>query len=74
MNFDKCEHFVDFIFTSGLLQDVAYGVQKLKFDSGNRETIHKAILTSRYSHAITFYKQTCIEVDYEPVTQLCGKY
>ena len=69
MNFDKCEHFVDFIFTSGLLQDVAYGVQNLKFDSGNRETIPKAILTSRYSHAITFYKQTCIEVDYEPLSE-----
>ena len=30
LNFNKCEHFLDFIFSNGLLQDTAYGVQKLK--------------------------------------------
>ena len=29
----KCEHFLDFIFNSGILQDVAYGVTNIKFDN-----------------------------------------
>ena len=52
LNMRKCEHFLDFIFSSGLLQGVAYGVHKIKFDSGNKGSFLKAILTTRYSHAI----------------------
>ena len=53
----KCEHFLDFIFNSGILQDVAYGVTNIKFDSGETQKIAHAILTTKYSHAITFYQQ-----------------
>ena len=69
LNIDKCEHFVDFIFSSGLLQDVAYGVHKIKFDCGKKETVPKAILTTRYSHAIGFYKQNCEKTAYEPLSE-----
>ena len=31
---EKIEHFLEFLFSRGLLQDVAYGVKKIKFDSG----------------------------------------
>ena len=33
LNTTKVEHFLDFIFDSGLLQDVAYGINKLKYDT-----------------------------------------
>ena len=35
LNATKVEHFFNFIFDSGLLQDVVYGINKLKYNSGN---------------------------------------
>ena len=35
----KFEHFLDYFFTSSLMQDVAYGITKLKYDSGGIKTI-----------------------------------
>ena len=29
---EKIEHFLEFLFSRGLLQDVAFGVNKIKFD------------------------------------------
>ena len=69
MNTDKCEHFIQFLFSSGLLQDVAYGVTKLKFDSGSEQTIPHAVLTTRYSHAIAFYLQICKDADFQPLSE-----
>lgn len=33
LSFAKAQHFVDFLFSTGLLQEVAYGTVKLKFDN-----------------------------------------
>ena len=44
LNTEKCEHFLDFLFSSGLMQDVAYGVTNLKYDSGDTQSIPHAIL------------------------------
>ena len=66
----KCEHFLDFIFNSGLLQDVAYGVTNLKFDSGEEQKIaHAIFLTTKYSRAIYFYYQMCSESEYHPLSK-----
>ena len=35
LHMDKVEHFLEFVFNSGLLQDVAYGTCNIKFDSGS---------------------------------------
>ncbi|XP_047137621.1 uncharacterized protein LOC124814116 [Hydra vulgaris] len=64
----KCEHFLDFIFTSGILHDVAYGITKLKYDSGEEQKIVHAILTAKYSHAIMFYRKSCSENNYIPLS------
>ncbi|XP_065683402.1 uncharacterized protein LOC100207340 [Hydra vulgaris] len=64
----KCEHFLDFIFTSGILHDVAYGITKLKYDSGEKQKIVHAILTTKYSHAIMFYQKSCNENNYIPLS------
>ncbi|XP_065677378.1 uncharacterized protein LOC136092761 [Hydra vulgaris] len=64
----KCEHFLDFILTSGNLHDVAYGITKLKYDSGEEQKIVHAILTTKYSHAIMFYRKSCSENNYIPLS------
>ena len=68
MNSDKVEDFVSFLFSSGLLQDVAYGVTNIKFDDGSKETIPHAILTTTYSHVISLYKDLCAEINFTPLS------
>ena len=68
LDLQKCEHFLDFIFTSGILQDVAYCVTKVKYDSGDEQKIAHAILTAKFSHAIMFYRLSCQQVSYEPLS------
>ena len=55
----KSEHFLDYIFNSGLLQDVAYGVNTIVMDSGDKQMVSNAILTTKYSHLIELYKASC---------------
>ena len=64
---EKIEHFLDFLFTRGLLQDVAYGVNKIKFDNGDEQKVANSILTMKYSHTTEFYKEICRETDYVPM-------
>ena len=59
LNVSKCEHFLGFVFMGGLLQYVAYGVTKIKYDSGEERKVANAVLTTKYSHAISFYLQSC---------------
>ena len=63
------EHFIEFVFSSGLIQDVAYGVTKLKFDSGDEQTIPHAVLTAKYSHVIAFYLQFCKDMGYDALSE-----
>ena len=58
LKFEKREIIIPqkLLFSSGLLQDE---VHKITFDSRNKETVPKAILTTCYSHAIGFYIQNC---------------
>ena len=64
----KFEQFLDFLFNSGLLQDVAYGVEK--FSNGQNEIILKAFSTSCYRHGIAFYKQTSSNTGYSSLSDL----
>ena len=75
MNMQKVEHFIDFIFSNGLLQDVAYSVSKWKYDSRDVQAIPHMILKSKYSHNIVFYQQSCFELSYTPYLKaLYGEY
>ena len=69
MNSLKSNHFIEFIFSSGMIQDVAYGVSKIQFESGSVQTIPNAILTSKYSHTIAFYLEICKNCGYEPLCE-----
>ena len=50
----KAEHFIDFVISSGLLQDVAYGTTNIQYDSGEAQKVGHVVLTSKYSHTIHF--------------------
>ena len=63
------EHFLDFIFSSGMLKDVAYGVTKIKYDSGEEQKVTYAILTTKFSHAIAFYIESCKIADLSPLSE-----
>ena len=65
---EKMEHFLEFLLSRGLLQDVAYGVNKIKFDSGEQPKVANAILTMKYSHTIAFYKDICQEINYSAMS------
>ena len=59
LDLNKSEHFLDFIFSSDMLQDVAYGITKIKYDSGEEQKVAHAILNTKFSHAIAFYIESC---------------
>ena len=59
LDINKCENFLDFLFCNNLLQDVAYGVTNIKFNNGGKQRVVHAISTTKYSHAIAFYIETC---------------
>ena len=42
-----------------MLQDVAFGTTALKYDTGERQTMPRAILTAMKSHVIEEYKRFC---------------
>ena len=65
---EKIKHFLEFLLSRGLLQDVAYGINKIKFDSGKQQKVANAILTMKYSHNIAFYKDICQEINYSPMS------
>ena len=42
---------------------------KLKYDSGDEQTIPHMILKSTFSHTIAFYQQSCFESSYTPFSE-----
>ena len=50
-----------------MIQEVAFGTRKLKFDSGEVKEPPRAILTCKYSHAIRVAILTCEKSGYEQV-------
>ena len=61
----KCDHFLDFVFHNGLLQDVAYGATNLTYSSGDTQTILRAVITAKYKHIIAYFLQFCEDNNHE---------
>ena len=61
----KCEHFLDLIFTSSTLMDVADGTTNIKYDSGETQTLLHAVLTVRFKHAIGSYIKMCKSSEFQ---------
>ena len=56
------------------MQDVAYGITKLKCDSGETKTIPHVILSAKYSHVSASYIQKCSESQFEALSQRTMAY
>ena len=65
----KTDHFLDFISSSSLLQDVSYGAKSLKLDSGEKLLIPTAIRTLIPSRIIKQYQSYCENVAFEPYSE-----
>ena len=52
LDISASKHFINFLFGANLLQDVAFGTTALKYDTGEKQTMPRAILTAMKSHDI----------------------
>ena len=50
------------MFGANLLQDVAFGTTTLKYDTGEKQTMPRAILTAMKSHVIEEYERFCSDL------------
>ena len=66
LDIQKCEHFLDYLFTSGLTQDVAYSITKLEFDSGGTKTIPHAVLTANIVKLLLHIFRDAIRTNSKP--------
>ena len=55
----KCDHFLDFFFHKGLIQDVPQNTKNLTNSSRDAQTIPYAVFTTKYKHIIAYYLQFC---------------
>ena len=67
LDINKCNHFLDFIFNNGLLQDVASGTSVLKYTNGEKQVVPHAILVARFKHVIN-YQKICDE-SFQPLSE-----
>ena len=59
MDLDLARHFVEFLFSSNLIQDVAYGTSFINFSDGSKQLLPKSILKLSKSHNINEYNKYC---------------
>ena len=59
MDLDFARHFVEFLFSSNLIQDVAYGTSIINFSDGSKQLLPKSILKLSKSHNINEYNKYC---------------
>ena len=59
LNLGQAKHFFEYLFGSNLIQDVAYGTTIIKYDSGQRQVLPHAVITTMRSHVIQEYKHYC---------------
>ena len=69
MDLNISEHFLDFIFCNGLLQDVAYGTTKLNFSNGESQILPHAVIIAKYAHIICYYIKFCENSNFEPLSE-----
>ena len=56
----KFEHFYEFLFDSGFIQDVAYGTTQIKLQTRKSIDIPKAVRTTQKQHIIQLYKSLTV--------------
>jgi hypothetical protein len=66
---NKVDHFVDFINRPYFHQDVAFGMRKLKLESGETINMPNVVRTVTRSTIVAQYLQFCKNEDFEPLTR-----
>lgn len=61
----RLEFFFDFLFSSGLIQDVAHGTTFLKFDQGGKTLVPHVVRTMMKDHVFQLYHQHCVQISYD---------
>ena len=69
LDINKCEHFLYHLYDNGMIQVVAFGTRKLKFDSVESKEVPRAILICKYSHLIAACLESCKESGYEALSK-----
>jgi hypothetical protein len=62
----KAEHFIDFLFSSGCLQDVAYGSTKITLSTGKEFVVPKLKRTNNKAHIIRMYENHATSQGLQP--------
>ena len=68
MSLTKVDHFITFISSPHLIQDVAYGTRTLRLSSGEKLLVPNVVRTMISSRLIKQYEEYCREVEFEPVS------
>ena len=69
IDYEKVDHFVEYISRPECIQDVAFGTKTLKLDSGERIVIPAVVRTVIPSRIISQYLAYCEEQEFEPATE-----
>ena len=69
IDMSKVEHFINFLIHNGYFQDVAYGMTKLKLDSGEEFIVPHVVRTSIKLHLIKLYNSHCTSIGCTPLSQ-----
>ena len=68
LSISKAKHFIDFLFASGAVQEVAYGTALITFKAVENQRIPKAMLTVTKSHVIGLYRQYCETLSFKSLS------
>jgi hypothetical protein len=61
---DRLDFFFDFLFSSGLIQDVAHGTTFIRFDRGDEILIPHIVRTMMKNHVFQLYQRHCMQTSY----------
>ncbi len=61
----RLEFFFEFLFSSGLIQDVAYGTTCLRFDQGDKVLVPHVVRIMMKNHIYQLYHQHSIQIAYD---------
>ena len=62
---NRLEFFFDFLFSSGLIQDVAHGTTFLRFDRGDKVLVPHVVRTMMKTHVFQMYHQHCTKTGHD---------
>lgn len=69
LSITKCEHFINFLFDTGLLQETAYGSSVIRYSSGEKISVTSTILNGLNEFAVAQYLLYCQDTNYPSLSR-----